>query len=173
MTLFNKVEKEQVRTRKIVQKEVDTYLSNHFKASVILAALVLGTFCIPLSADILVSVHTMINTLPLWQFIVLQLAAFSSAVLCLTLFVWYDRCYYSKSLKTNLIHTTLFAVVISLVVLLTGFSAYNFTQATIEISPITTDSNEIFLITMILKTIAYLATAPLIVYAFNKQTKRS
>ncbi|MCW4034083.1 MAG: helix-turn-helix domain-containing protein [Candidatus Bathyarchaeota archaeon] len=171
MTLFNKVEKEQARTRKIVQKEVDNYISAHFKASVILAALILGSFCIPLSADILVSVQTIINTLPLWQFIVLQLAAFSGAVLCLALFVWYDRRYHSKTQKTNLIHTTLFAVVMSLIVLLTGYSTYNFTQATIEISPIPTASNEILLITMILRTVAYLATAPLIVYAFNKKAK--
>ena len=172
MTLFNKVEKERMRTSKIVQKEVDSYVSTHFKKAAILAALVIDSFFVPLAADIIVSVQTVVESLSLWQLAGLQLIAFSDITLCLALFVWYDRHYNSKNQKTNIVHAVIFAVSVSLVLLLSGYSTYNFAQTTVALTPTTADSSQLLLMLLILRVIAYLVSAPLIVYAFNRLSKR-
>ena len=131
MVLFRKVKREQERTSKIVRREIDSYLWRRFWKVVFLVSLIIINYCIPLTIDITVSVHTVYESIPLWQLAGLHIVGFSGMILGLVLFVVYDRHYYSKSLKTNIVHATVFAVSISLVILFTGNSTYNFTQATI------------------------------------------
>jgi DNA-binding transcriptional ArsR family regulator len=172
MALFNKVEKDKERTAKVVQKEVDKYINAHVKESLILAGLVVASFCVPLAVDIFVSVNNIVDGVPLWQLATLQLVAFSDVTLCLALFSWHDR-HKTKNQKNSIVRTTLFAVAISAALLLSGFSIYNFTQQTIAMSPNVTDFSQLLLTMTILRIVTYLASAPLIAYAINKQTKRA
>jgi DNA-binding transcriptional ArsR family regulator len=170
MALFNKVEKDKEQTRKIVQKEVDSYINAHFKESLILIGFVVASLCAPLAVDIFVSVNIIVDRIQLWQIALLQLVAFSDVTLCLALFSRYNR-YKTKSQKNSIIRTTLFAVAISAVLFLSGFSTYNFTQQTTAMAPNPTDSSQLLLTITILRVVAYLASAPLIAYAVNKKTK--
>ena len=171
MTLFQKVEREQERTHKIVHNEIERYLERYFWKVFFLSSLIIVNLSIPLTVDITVSVHTIYESIPLWQLAGLHLAGFSGMTLGLVLFVFYDRQYYSKNLKTNLVQATVFAVSISLVTLFVFNSAYNFTQATLAMAG-TAGNIENQWIMGILRTVAYLATAPLVAYAFDKLAKR-
>jgi DNA-binding transcriptional ArsR family regulator len=167
MVLFRKVEREQERTSKIVRREIECYVGKVFFIFPIIAI----TWMIPLSVDILISVENLIGQLSLWQLGGLHLAGFSGMILGLVLFVFYDRHYYSKNLKTNLVHATLFAVSTSLLALLTFNNTHNFTQATLAAAE-TASNNGNQWIMVILRTVSFLAIAPLVTYIINKLAKR-
>jgi len=167
MVLFRKVEREQERTSKTVHREIERYVGKVFFILPIIAI----TWMIPLSVDILMSVQTIFSQLSLWQLAGLHFTAFSGMILGLVLFVFYDRHYYSKNLKTNLIHTTVFAFGISLVVLLTFSSTHNFTQATLAVAGTASNSGNQWII-VILRAVSFLAIAPLVTYSINKLAKR-
>jgi hypothetical protein len=161
------VEREQERTSKTVRREIERYVGKLFFIFPIIAI----AWMIPLSVDILISVQTIYSQFSLWRLAGLHLAAFSGMILGLVLFVFYDRHYYSKNLKTNLIHTTVFAFGISLIVLLTFSSTHNFTQATLAVAETASDSENQWII-VILRAVSFLAIAPLVTYSINKLAKR-
>lgn len=175
MTLFNKVEKDKERTSKMVQKEIDSYVSRYFWKSVFLTALIIINWCIALTVDISVSVHAITGDISLGQLAGFQVAGFGGMILGLLLFVVYDR-HYSKKQKTNIIHVTAFAVAISLLTLFSFSLNYNFAQTSLEFAG-TTGNSELqalnqWMLLVILRTSAYLVSAPFIAYAFNKLSKR-
>ncbi len=175
IVLFRKVEREQERTTKIGQKEVDSYLTRHFWSSLILASLVIVSYLIPVSVDILVSVQAVYSDYQLWQMVSLQLLALFGMITSLLLFVVYDRHYHSKNLKTNIIHTTIFAVIMCVVGLVTFYTSYNFTQNTIEMGASSTFENPLMdlqWILVVVRTTVYVASAPLIGYVFDNLTKK-
>jgi DNA-binding transcriptional ArsR family regulator len=175
MTLFNKVEKDKERTSKMVQKEIDSYVSRYFWKSVFLTGLIIINWCIALTVDISVSVHAITGDISLGQLAGFQVAGFGGMILGLLLFVVYDR-HYSKKQKTNIIHVTAFAVGISLLTLFSFSLNYNFAQTSLEFAATTGNSGlqglNQWMLAVILRTAAYLATAPLIAHAVNKLSKR-
>jgi DNA-binding transcriptional ArsR family regulator len=168
MVLFRKVEREKERASKTVHREIERYVGKIFFIFPIIAL----TWMIPTCVDILVSVENMsASNFSLWQLAGLHLAAFSGMTLGSVLFVFYDRHYYSKNLKTNLIHATVFAVGASLLVLLTFSGTHNFTQATLAMAGTASNIGNQWIM-VILRTVSFLAAAPLVTYGVNKLTKR-
>jgi DNA-binding transcriptional ArsR family regulator len=168
MALFRKVEREQERTSKQVRNEIERYVGKIFFIFPIIAL----TWAIPTCVDIFISVENVsAGNLPLWQLAGSHLAGFSGMILGLILFVFYDRHYYSKNLKTNLIHATVFAIAASLWVLLTFSSIHNFTQTTLSMA-VTADNIGNQWLMVILRTVSFLATALLVTYGINKLAKR-
>jgi len=168
MVLFRKVEREQERTSKQVRNEIEGYVGKIFFILPIIAI----AWMIPTSVDIFVSVQSMsAGNLSLLQLAGLHFAGFSGMTVGLILFVFYDRHYYSKNLKTNLIHATVFAAAASLLVLLTFSSIHNFTQATLSMTVTAGNSGNQWVI-VFLRTVSFLAAAPLVTYGINKLTKR-
>jgi len=168
MVLFRKVEREQERTSKKVRSEIERYVGKVFFIFPIVAI----TWMIPLSVDILISVESIYaSNLSLWQLAGLHLVGFSGMIVGLVLFVFYDRHYYSKNLKTNLIHATVFAVGTSLLVLLTFSSTHNFAQATLAMTGTASNIGNQWIM-VILRTASFLATAPLVTYGIDKLAKR-
>ena len=126
---------------------------------------------IPTCVDIFVSVENISGNLPVWQLAGLHLAGFSGMILGLVLFVIYDRHYYSKNLKPNLVHATVFAIGASLMVLVTFSSIHNFTQVTLSMAT-TADNIGNQWMTVILRTVSFIVAAPLVTYGINKLKKR-
>ena len=176
MVLFRKVELEQERTSKIVQKEVDSYLTKHFWSSLILAGLVIFSYSIPVSVDILVSVETIYSGFQLWHLASLHLLGLFGMTTCLLLFVVYDRHYHAKNLKTNIIHTLVFAGIISLVVLVSFYSTIKFTHNTIAMAAETANVENLTInlhrILVAVRTTVYVASAPVLAYVFDRLKKR-
>ncbi|MFA5364660.1 MAG: winged helix-turn-helix domain-containing protein [Candidatus Bathyarchaeia archaeon] len=167
MVLFRKVEKEQGHTAKVVRNEIERYVGKVFFILPIIAI----AWMIPASVDILAAVDVILYDSSVLQLISLQIVGFAGMVFGLVLFVVYDRHYYSKNVKTNLMHATVFAVGLSLLVLLTFSSTYNFTLMPLSV----TESSEIgtqWLIMTILRAVCFVAVAPLVSYVFDKTAKR-
>jgi DNA-binding transcriptional ArsR family regulator len=177
MALFNKVEKDKKQTRKMVQKEVDSYITRHFKSSFILAGLIIVNWMIPNAADILTSVQAIHEDTTVWTIASITSIALLAMTFVLFLFVIYDRHYYSKNLKTNIIHATIFTTCISAVVLLATNSTINFIQVTLEMGNAAQDRTQMFTTLQwsmaIIRTAAYVVAAPALAYAVNKLSKRS
>jgi DNA-binding transcriptional ArsR family regulator len=167
MVLFRKVEREQERTSKQVRSEIEGYVGKIFFLFPIIAI----AWMIPICVDIFISVENISGSLQLWQLAGLHFAGFSGMILGLVLFVFYDRHYYSKNLKTNLVHATVFAIGASLMVLLTFSSIHNFTHVTLSMATTADNIGNQWMI-VILRTVSFIAAAPPVTYGINKLTKR-
>jgi DNA-binding transcriptional ArsR family regulator len=168
MVLFRKVEREQERTSKQVRNEIERYVGKIFFIFPIIALTLMAPICV----DIFISVKSIsAGSLSLWQLAGLHLVGFSGMILGLILFVFYDRHYYSKNLKTNIVHATVFAIGTSLMVLLTFSSIHNFTQDTLSMA-ITADNTGNQWTMVILRTVSFIAAAPLVTSGINKLKKR-
>jgi hypothetical protein len=176
MALFRKVEREQQRTSKIVEKEIDNYVWRHFWNAIFWCLLIFVSLAIPISVDITLSVQTIYETFSFWQMATLHVAGYATMALCLTFFVIFDRHYYSKNQKTSIIHTTIFAAATSAFMLITFTVTYNFMQTTIEMAGTATKIGTQWLTTQLLmvisRTAAYITSAPLVAYAINKLSKK-
>lgn len=176
MNLLNKVEKDKEQTKKTVQKEVGNYISTYVNKTVILACLIIVNLIVPLTVDIIASVQTITESIPTWQLATWTLVAFLGMLAGLVLFVVYDRHYYSKNMKTNLIHAAAFAAGISAVMLLTANNTIGFVQSTLATSMSTAARAELFAAVqwsiVIIRTTAYMLAALLIAYGFNKRAKK-
>ena len=176
MTLFNKVEKEQQRTSKMVQKEINSYLTTFVWKVFFLFWLIVINFSIPITVDITTSVQNIIEDIPVWNMAGLNIVGLFAMMFGLVLFVVYDRHYYSKNLKTNIIHATIFATCMSAVALLVTNSTINFTQSTLATSTATQTREQLFTALQwsmaLIRTAAYVVAAPILSYAVNKLSKR-
>jgi DNA-binding transcriptional ArsR family regulator len=167
ITLFRKVEKEQGHIVKAVRNEIESYVGKIFFLFPIIAI----TWMIPACIDMLASVDVIMDSVSSLQFLGMQLVGFAGVVFGLVLFVVYDRHYYSKNLKTNAIHATFFAFGVSLLVLLTFSSIYNFTQATLSVGASSKTETQ-WLMIGVLRSICFVAVAPFVAYVFDRTAKR-
>jgi len=169
IALFRRVEQEKRRTSTAVHKEVERSLG-------IIAFLFITvgiTLMAPLSVGTYASVQNMYATsnLSLGQIIALYLAGLSGIVVGIVLFVLYDRHYFSRTIKTNAIHSLIFAAGISLLLISSAYVTYGFELATLSIATPPNKEGIGWLI-MILHAISSLASAPIVAFGIGKLTKR-
>lgn len=168
MVLFRKVERERQGTSTAVRRELERWIGK----IVFLFFIVGVTLLIPLSVDIYVSVQNLYTpNLSLEQLVGFYFAGVSGMVFGMTLFVFYDRHYFSKSMKTNIVHSTFFAVGISLLSISMVYMIHRFEQATAAVAPSPSNIGGTWLLS-ILRTVSFLASAPLVTYSISKLAKR-
>lgn len=163
MVLFRKVEQEKQRTSTAVRKELGKAVGK-----IVFLFLIVGvTLMAPLSIGMYVSVQNLYApTLSFGKMVGLYLVGLSGMILGTILFAFYDHHYFSKSLKTKVIHSTIFAVGISLLLILSAYVNYRFEEASLS------NNSGIAWLFMILHAVSLLASAPLVSYGIGKLTKR-
>ncbi len=168
MVLFRKVEQEKQRTSTAVRKELEKTAGE-----IVFLFLIVGvTVMAPLSSGIYASVQNLYTpALSSGQMAGLYLIGLSGMILGATLFAIYDRHYFSKNIKTNAVHSSIFALGISLLLVLSAYVTYGFEEATLSMAPSSSQSG-IGWVFMILTAVSLLASAPIIAYTLSKLTKR-
>jgi len=127
----------------------------------------------PLSVDIYVSVQNLYTaSLSLGQVVGMYLAGLSGMIFGVILFVFYDRNYFSKNTKTNVIHSTFFALGISLLSVFSVYMIHRFERATTAVAASPSSGGLTWLFS-IMRTVSFLASASLITYSISKLAKRS
>jgi DNA-binding transcriptional ArsR family regulator len=160
MSLFRKVEQEKQRTSNSVRREIEKMIGE-----VVFIFFIIGvTLMVPLSSDIYLSVQTIYQGISAEQTIGLFLISLLGMVLGVILFTFYDRHYFSKSVRTNIIHAAIFAVGICLLSMPSTYTIYTFE------APLSNGSAALLFI--ILRPITFLASAPLITYGISRLSKR-
>jgi DNA-binding transcriptional ArsR family regulator len=167
MVLFRKVEQEKQRTSKVVRRELGKAVGE----IVFLFFIVGVTIMAPLSIGIYVSVQNLYApALSFGQMVGLYLVGLSGMILGAILFAFYDRHYFSKDTKTNIIHSSIFAIGIFLLLVSSAYVTYGFEEATLSIASLPDKDGAGWLL-MILHAVSLLASAPIVAYSVGKLTK--
>lgn len=168
MVLFRKVEQEKQRTSTAVRKELEKAVGE-----IVFLFLIVGlTLMAPMSIDIYASVQNLyVPTLSFGQMVGLYIVGLSGMILGAILFAFYDRHYFSNNRKTNVIHSSIFAIGISLLLVFSAYVSYRFEEATLSIAPLPS-KDRIGWLLMILHAVSLLASTPIIAYSMSKLTKR-
>jgi hypothetical protein len=121
--------------------------------------------------DILMAVQGMLGN----GYSSLQLAGlFMVSLLVMTtgasLFVVYDRRYYSKTLKSSLIHTIAYAIAVSALSTLSFYSIYSFNQNALGAQLHAAEN--LSLMFGVLRIAVFFASAPVIAYGLNQFCSR-
>jgi DNA-binding transcriptional ArsR family regulator len=160
--LFRKVEKERQRSSTAVRRE----LEKSIEEIVFLFFIVGITLMAPLSVDIYVSAQNFYTpNLSLGQMVGMYLTSLSGMMFGVILFAFYDRHYFSKNIKTNVIHSTIFAMGISLLSISSAYMSHRFEEISLP-------SNGVTWLFSILRTASFLASAPLVTYSIGKLAKK-
>ena len=168
VVLFRKVEKERQRSSTAVRRELEKSIGK----IVFLFFIVGVTLMAPLSVDIYVSVQNLYTpSLSLGQMVGMYLAGLSGMIFGVILFVFYDRNYFSKNTKTNVIHSTFFALGISLLSVFSAYMIHRFERATTAVAASPSNGGLTWLFS-ILRAVSFLASAPLVTYSISKLAKR-
>ena len=162
MALFRKVEKERQRSSTAVRRELEKTIGEIVFLFFIVGVALLA----PLSVDVHVSVYA--SNLSVGQMVIMYLAGLSGMLLGVILFAFYDRHYFSKNLKTNVIHSTVFAIGIALLSTYSAYMSHRF-QEVIALP----NSNDLTWLFAILRTVSFLASAPLVTLGTSKLAKRN
>jgi len=168
ITLFRKVEQEKQRTSTAVRKELGKALGE-----IVFLFLIVGvTLMAPLSVGIYASVQNLYAlTLSFGEMVGLYLVGLSGMTFGTVLFAFYDRHYFSNNVKTNVVHSTIFAVGLSSLLVFSAYLSYRFEEATLSLAPLPSKGAMGWLF-MILHAVSLLASAPLVSYSVGKLTKR-
>jgi hypothetical protein len=162
LALFRRVEKEKQMSTKAARKYVE-----ELTGKIVYLFIVLGiTAAAPLSFDILMSVQMTSRTLLFGQIVLLLVLSTLGIILGIILFVFYDRHYFTRNLRINAIHTTVFAAATSFLSAITGYTSFSFYLTTAAIgSPA---SSLIDPAVFVLRTILVTAAAPGLAYIVNR-----
>jgi DNA-binding transcriptional ArsR family regulator len=163
IALFRKVEQEKQKTSTAVRKELEKAIGE----IVFLFFIVGATLMAPLSVDIYVSVQNLYaSRLSLVQIVGFYLLGLSGLILGAIMFTFYDRHYFSKNVRANVIHSTIFAIGISLILISSAYINYIFEEASLL------SNSGLAWLFMILHAVSLLASAPLVAYSISKFAKR-
>lgn len=163
IVLFRKVEKERQKSSTAVRRELEKSIEE-----IVFLFLIVGvTLVAPLSVDVYVSVQNLYTTpnLLLGQMVGMYLAGLSGMIFGVILFAFYDRHYFSKNIKTNVIHSAIFAMGLSSLSIYSVYVTHRFEKALLTNGGVTW-------LFSILRTLSFLASAPLVTYSISKLTKR-
>ena len=168
VALFRKVEKERQRSSTAVRRELEKSIGK----IVFLFLIVSVTLMAPLSVDIYVSVQNLYtSSLSLGQMVSIYLASLSGMIFGVILFVFYDRNYFSKNTRTNVVHSTFFALGVSLLSVFSAYMIHRFERATTAVAA-SPSNGDLTLLFSILRTVSLLASAPLVTYSISKLAKK-
>jgi DNA-binding transcriptional ArsR family regulator len=169
VALLKKVERSR-NTSQVVRRELGRVVGQ------VLWFLVLGG--VPLlaatSVDIYASVQLIINTnvAPMVGVYALSLLAMYGGI---ALFTVYDRHYFSKILRKNILHSMLFALTVILFLIPSEYMSYRFTGETVSIEPISAQHSPamaFYGLVMLLRMILFIIGSPLIAYLTYKVGER-
>ena len=168
MILFRKVELEKQRTSTTVRKEIEKWIGE----TVFLFFIVGVTIIAPLSVGIYASVQNLVATpnLSLGDMGGMYLVGLSGMVFGVILFVFYDRHYFSKHTRTNMIHSLLLATGLSLLLVFSAYVIYGFEDAALSIT-LLPSKGSIGWLFMTLHAVSLLISAPVIAYGIGKLAK--
>ena len=163
IVLFRKAGKERLRSSTAVRRELEKLIGE----IVFLFFIVGVTLVVPLSVDIYVSVQNLYTTpnLSLGQMVGMYLVSLSGMIFGIILFAFYDRHYFSKNMKTNVIHSTIFAISMSLLSIYSIYVSHRFEESLL------TNGGRTWLFS-ILRTVSFLVSAPFVTYSISKLAKR-
>lgn len=159
MTLFRKVERERQSTTLSAHRELEK-----IAGEVVFLILIVGVAIFPsLSADIYLQVQTIYGSLPIELLVSVFVASLLGMIVSVILFVFYDRHYFMRTAKTTMMHSTVFAVGVSLLSILSAYNAYSFQQKALSIGSGTSllASDSIWLLS-VMRTVAFLVITPVI-----------
>lgn len=163
MPLFRKVEREKHATIAIVQKHLERITGQ----VVLLFLIVAVTLVMPLSVGSYNSVQAAYSNLTTAQLIVLLLASLGAMTFGATIFIFYDRHYFSTRVKTNTAHCLLFAAGISLISTISAYSIHSFGTMTLGIAASTNVYSATFLVSLV-RALCFLVCAPIVACAFSR-----
>jgi DNA-binding transcriptional ArsR family regulator len=163
VALFRKVEREKQRTSVAVHRELGKTMGE-----IVFLFLIVGiTITAPLSILVYVSVQNLCATaLSFGQMVGLYFVGLSGMILGALLFALYDRHYFSKNTKTNVTHSTIFAVGISLLLIPSTYMNYRFEEASLS------NSSSLAWLFIVLHILSLLVGAPLVAYGVSKTRKK-
>lgn len=161
--LFRKVERERQRSSTAVREEIEKWVGK-----IVFLFLIIGiTLIAPLSVDIYLSVQNIYQpSLSAEQVAGMFLVSFFGMIFGVILFTFYDRHYFSKSVKASVVHSTIFAIATVLLSIFSVYAIYSFEEATLTISAFHTSSLTWLL--GVLRTASFLGSTPPVTYALNK-----
>jgi DNA-binding transcriptional ArsR family regulator len=164
VAFFQKVENEKNLTSKAVGKEFEKWIGKIF----FLVFIVGISLIAPLSADIYVLVQTVgALSLSVEHIVGMFLIGLFGMIFGAVLFVFYDRHYFSKLVRTNLLHSESFALFLALASILTTYAFAAFQAATLATSSDTMSQNVIWSIGAA-RIGVFLCVTPLLTYAIVK-----
>jgi len=169
VALFMKVEDERNLTSKAISRELERWIGK-----IVFLAFIVGiTLIAPLSVDIYLSVQTLnISSLSLEQVVGTFLIGFLGMLSGVVLFVFYDRHYFSKRVRTNVVHSEGFATALALLSILTVYVVFSFQASTLTMGSSMTYSNLTWLLG-VARTVTFLFITPLLTYAIVRILNRN
>jgi DNA-binding transcriptional ArsR family regulator len=159
ITLFRKVEMEKDKTSRVVRRELEQIIGK----AVFLFFIVGVTLMAPLSVDIYLSVETISqSSLSMEQASVMYFVGLLGMILGVLLFVFYDRHYFSRNPRKNVIHTTIFAIVLALLSMFSVYAVHSFEQTTLA------NSNTLVWSFGVLRSTSLVIVAPIVAYVIGR-----
>lgn len=170
VALFQRVERERHRSSVTVRSEIEKWLGETILKSVFLLGIFGFTLFVPISFDITLSVQSIMegsfSTFQLAGMFLLSLFVMIAGVV---LFAIYDRHYFSKDVKTNVVHSTVFAAAVTLVSSIVFYQIYLFSKGTLEGTLVGSGIPWQF---GVLRAVGFMASAPAVAYAISKVKSR-
>jgi len=163
VALFRKVERERQRSSAVVRGEIEKWIGK-----IVFLVLIIGiTLMTPLTVDIYFSVQNIYQQgLSVEQATTMFLVSFFGMISGVILFTLYDRHYFSKSAKANVVHSTIFAIAAALLSISSVYTTHSFEEATLAISAFNANSTTWLL--GVLRTVCFLGSTPVVTYALSK-----
>jgi DNA-binding transcriptional ArsR family regulator len=144
--LFRKVEREKQRSSTAVREEIEKWVGK----IVFLFFIIDVTLMAPLSVYTYLSVqNTYQASLSAGQAATMFLVSFLGMIFGVILFTFYDRHYFSKSVKSSVVHSTIFAMATALLSIPSVYAIHSFEEATFTVG-------------------AFIGSTPLVTYVLNK-----
>lgn len=163
ITLFRRVEREKDKTSVAVNKAFENLVGKIFFALCIVGI----TFIFLMSVDIYLSINALYQlNFPSEQMFTMFLVSLGGMIFGVLMFVFYDRHYFSRSLRKNVIHTTLFGIIPALFSIFSLYIMDSFEKATLS------DGTSLVWPFGVLRAISLLIAAPIVAYVSNKLLER-
>lgn len=161
VTLFRKVEMEKDKTSGAVRREFERLIGEVF----LLLCVGAVTMMVPLSVDIYLSLQAIYQSgLSMEQVFLTYFVALLGMTVGVLMFVLYDRHYFSRILRRNVIHAAIFAVAPALISLSSVYVMHSFGEITSANS-----SALMWLWSLgVLRSISFVIVAPVIAYVFSR-----
>jgi DNA-binding transcriptional ArsR family regulator len=167
--LFRKVDHDREHTNKVIHEEIENFVGLSIKKSVFLLLIAGLTLFAPLLIDIYFSASIVVNHgYSTFALMMVFLVTAAIMVMGVFLFTLYDRHYYAKNLKTNLIHSAVFAVFGAVMSILFFNQLHTFTRGAnaVELYGI-----EIPWAFEVLRAAVFIASVPAFTYLLERSSK--
>jgi hypothetical protein len=172
ITLLRKADHERERTSTVVHQEIERFIGLSIKKSVLFLLIAGLALCVPSLLDIYFLTNFVVSpdSHSIMNLTILFFVTITLMVISVFLFETYDRHYYSKKTKTNIIHGLLFTLGISTLLILQFNMMNNFSQGTILASHLPVKG--VPWAFEILRIGIFISSAPTIAYFLSKRSNK-